>query len=107
MNDEGAVPARTAPQETAAARLTVSTSDDNARTDSSKPLSQLVGYVISGRDNTPLNRLYTAAKLGRGLVEVGVDRVSVAASLTLAGEAAGVPRRVAEAVVGKVMRGAP
>jgi hypothetical protein len=43
---------------------------------------------------------------GRELIAGGGQRVAVIASLTLAAEAAGLPRRVAEAVIGRTLRGA-
>ncbi len=105
----GAAPAdhRNRPQdtETAAAKLTASTSDDTAGADTSGGLATLVGYVIDGRDRTPLDRLCWAAREGRSSVEGGADRVTVVAALTTAAEAAEVPRRVAEEVLLRTLRG--
>ncbi|SET33179.1 hypothetical protein [Geodermatophilus poikilotrophus] len=91
-------------RETAAAKLTASTSDDTAGADSSGRLAALVAYVIDGRDRLPLDRLCSAAYDGRAAVEDGADRVAVIAALTAAAEAAGVPRRVAEAVLRQTLR---
>ncbi len=65
-------------------------------TDSSRRLLfALVGYVTGDRDRPAIDRFTTAAEV----VNTGADRVAVVASLTLAGEAAGVPRWCAEDVV--------
>ncbi len=69
-------------------------------TDSSRRLLlALVGYVTEGRDRSAIDRFSTAAGHAAELVNTGADRVAVVASLTLAGEAAGVPRWCAEDVV--------
>ncbi|MDP9460844.1 MAG: hypothetical protein M3Q22_11570 [Actinomycetota bacterium] len=87
-----------------AAKLTASTSDDTAGTDNSGRLATLVSYVIENRDRTPLDRLCSAARHGRELIEDGADRVTVMAALTTGAEAAGLPRRVAEAVLRRTLR---
>jgi hypothetical protein len=109
-NEKGAAPARTAPhtQDPAATRLTGSrASQGTATPDTSGPaLDTLVGYVTGGTDRAPLDRLCAAALDGRALVEGGADRTTVAVALVVAAEAAGVPRRVAETVLLRTMRGA-
>jgi hypothetical protein len=67
-------------------------------------LAGLVGYVIGGRDRPALARLTTAAHHGRELVENRADPVTVVAALTAAGEAAGLFRVLAEAVLVQVLR---
>ncbi len=105
----GAAPAhhRNRPQdtETAAAKLTAPQSDDMAEADTSPRLAALIGDIIHGRDRTPLDRLCWAAREGRSSVEGGADRVTVVAALTTAAEAAEVPRRVAEEVLLRTLRG--
>jgi hypothetical protein len=65
-------------------------------TDSSRRLLvALVGYVTEGRDRPAIDPFTTAAEL----VNTGADRVAIVASLTLAGQAAGLPPRCAEDVV--------
>ncbi|MGY1985450.1 hypothetical protein ACI792_04430 [Blastococcus sp. SYSU DS0669] len=65
----------------------------------------LVRYVIDGRDASPLDRLCRAARDARSLTGSSADRVTVVAALTTAAEAAGLPRRVAEAVLRRTLRG--
>ncbi len=105
----GAAPAdhRNRPQdtETATAKYASGDHDRTAGTDGSAALAALVGYVIHGRDRTPLDRLCWAAREGRSSVEDGADLVTVAAALTTAAEAAGLPRRVAEGVLRRTLRG--
>ncbi len=69
-------------------------------------LATLVGYVTDGTDRAPLDRLCAAARDGRALVDGGADRTTVAVALVVAAEVAGVPRRVAETVLLRTMRGA-
>jgi hypothetical protein len=100
---------RTAAQETAnatAAKLATSHPDGTAYPDSSGELPALVQYVTGGGDRPPLDRLHSAARDGRELIKVGTQQVAVVASLTFAAEAAGVPRRVAEEVLLRTLRGA-
>jgi hypothetical protein len=105
-NEKGAAPARTAPhtQDPAAARLTGSRASQG--TASGPALAALVGYITGGTDRAPLDRLCAAARDGRALIDGGVDRTTVVAALVVAAEVAGVPRRVAEAVVARTLRGA-
>ncbi len=94
----------TAPSD-AASRLHVESHSNDATDSSRRLLRGLTAYVTGGRDRTPLDRLTTAARHGRELVENGADRVTVVAALTLAAEAAGLPRRRVEDVLRDVLRG--
>jgi hypothetical protein len=67
-------------------------------------LVALVGYVAEGRDRPAIDRFTTAAEHAAELVNTGADRVAVVASLTLAGEAAELPRWCAEDVVRSALR---
>ena len=87
-------------REAAAAKLTAWTPDDTAGNDSSVRLAALVGYVIEGCDHTPLVRLCSAARDGREVTEGGVGRTTVIAPA----EAAGLPRRMAESVLRRMLR---
>jgi hypothetical protein len=99
----------TAPSNPAASTPTHVDHQGRSRTYSStrRLLAGLVDYVPSGRDRPALDRLTTAAGHAAELVDAEADRVAVVASLPLAGEAAGLPRRRAEAVVRPALRGAP
>lgn len=89
-----------------AAKQVTSHTDNKTYPDSSAALPALVEYVTRGTDRPALDRLHSAARDGRELIEGGAQRVAVIASLTLAAEAAGVPRRVAEEVLLRTLRGA-
>ena len=110
-NGRGAAPAdhRNRPQDTeyaAAAKPAASHDHGTAHPDSSAGLPALVQYFAGGTDRPALDRLHLAAVRGRAMVEDGAQRTAVIASLTLAAEAAGLPRVVAEAVQRRVLRGA-
>ena len=91
MNERGAAPARTAPKETAAAKLDAPRPDSTADADNPGPRAHLaaaVRDVMEHRwDARPLDRLVEAVARLRPHVAAGMlDRTAVVAALTLAAE---------------------